>query len=348
MSEQNQNYSADPNFPSPQAEAIIVLKETIVKLEGVISQLQTQYYNIKLPLESCQELLTTAQNLAQSLNEISEAEVIVETPSYIEENLLKEERLIEPILLVNDQQDEQKQLTIELKTEEVINGEFSREIPKKGLDQILPSFSKVLKWWDRFLLKIRAYLPSKINDQISDWGLTGIMSVLIVLILLTSVLLLPDNQDNSPVITELPNQEIQEPIEISQPNNEPIEVIKTPSELTEPKAPIPIKEVEPPKPKLTPEQKLITGIKNQVASLTNQYAEGLIFSIKADFTKSRLQIIVTENWQEINFSERQKLSNKMLNKAEFLDFKKLEILNKNGDLLARSPVVGNEMILIAN
>ncbi|GEM_PF-2115602 len=335
MHKKNQNSDVEGNFPQNQDDAIILLKQTIAQLEGVINQLQTKDHNILPPLESCQDLLITAENLAQSLTVVTHPEIEEKISSEVENEIVEEIIPITPVFPVKNEEKE----AFEDESEELISEDISLEITQEGLDNILPSFNKVLRWWDRVLLKIRAYLPSAINDKISDWGLTGIISSLIVTILLTSVILLPDNPKLSPPISSLPETQFETPIpELKNRENPP--------ELNQDQAPIPVKNVELPPPKLTPEQKLITGIKNQVASLTNQYAEGLIFTIKADFIKSRLQLIVTDKWQDLTVSNQQKLSNKMWDKAEFLDFKKLELFNQNGDLLARSPVVGHEMIII--
>lgn len=340
MSDLNQNFSSNDNLSSSQDHAITILEQTIAKLETVINQLNVKDYPA-LPLESCQQLLVTVENLANSLAITPPVEKERETSTPLEKESVTEKT---PAMLT-DQKEVEEIENIEVET--ILPEEVSLEIPKEGLDQILPSFNKVVKWWDRTLFKIRAYLPSSINDKISDWGLTGIISGLIVTILLTSVLLLPNNPAPVTSVSDLPPTEITKEIEPETNTQETeIEVIETPPELNAPSAPTPVKIVEPPQPKLTPEQKLITGIKNQVAQLTNQYVEGLIFSIQADFTKGSLKIIVTDKWNELTPNNQQKLSNKMLNKAEFLDFKKLKLFNQNGDLLARSPVVGHEMIIL--
>jgi hypothetical protein len=342
MHKTNQNSSFNEDFSPSKDDAIKLLKQTIIQLEGIISQLDVKDDNIVPSLESCQQLWISTQNLVESLE--------VETPSDSIPEAFTEEK--PPDIITPDEvippQNNQPQF-IEEEIEELIPEEISLEIPKEGLDKILPSFNKVLKWWDRTLLKIRAYLPSSINDKISDWGMTGVISGLVVMVLLTSVILLPDNfEPSSPIKDQPPISQMPEsqPSPEIKPPVEPIKTIETPLELTEPKKPIPVKIVEPPQPKLTPEQRLITGIKNQLADLTGKDAQGLIVSIQANFTKSRLKIIVNEEWSQLSVSKQQQLSNKFFNKAEFLDFKKLEIINQNGDIIARSPVLGHEMILL--
>ncbi|MGG6292777.1 hypothetical protein ACQ4M4_00015 [Leptolyngbya sp. AN02str] len=103
-----------------------------------------------------------------------------------------------------------------------------------------------------------------------------------------------------------------------------------------------------PKPKLelTPEQKLIASIQDQVAQVTDQYSSGLIQSVQANFRRSLLSVTVGEGWYGLSPSQQNKLADEMLGRSQKLDFSKLEITDSNGDLLARSPVIGTNMIIV--
>ncbi|RMF20647.1 MAG: hypothetical protein D6756_13850 [Cyanobacteria bacterium J083] len=97
--------------------------------------------------------------------------------------------------------------------------------------------------------------------------------------------------------------------------------------------------------KLTPEQSLIAAIQTQVAEISQRYSEDLISTIEADFLASRLLVKVTDEWQELEPNRKKSIANEMLRRSRSLDFKKLEIINEKGELLARSPVVGKEMVI---
>ncbi len=193
------------------------------------------------------------------------------------------------------------------------------------LDRVLPSFSSLQVWWDGTLEKVRSLLPASLKEKLSDWALTGILAGIVVVLLLTSVLLLP--------------QQPKEVVEI------PPEKIEMPPELTAPGAPQPMKPAPPPKLELTPEQSLIAAIQNQVAEITNQYAEGLILSIETNFLESRLIVTVGDDWYDLSDSRQDKLANEMLGHSQKLDFRKLAITDTEGTLLARSPVVGKKMVI---
>jgi hypothetical protein len=126
----------------------------------------------------------------------------------------------------------------------------------------------------------------------------------------------------------------------------------------EPAKPVPIKPV-PAKPvptkstpqsspalQLSPEQKLIASIQDQVAEVSDRYSSSLIRSVQANFRSSRLVVKVGDSWYGLSETQQNKLSNELLKRAQQLDFVKLELSDPEGVLLARSPVVGSEMIIL--
>lgn len=200
--------------------------------------------------------------------------------------------------------------------------------PKKPklLDRILPSFRSVEVFWDATLAKIRSVLPATWNEKLSDWGITGAIAGTIVVILVTTAAILPDT----------PAQVAKAP-----PNT-----IEAPPELKAPKPPQPVEVELPPAPELTPEQSLIAAIQNQVAEITNQYGNGLIQSIEANFEGSRLIVKVSDGWYNLKESQQNKLADEIFSRSNDLDFSKLQITDLAGTLLARSPVVGTKMVIL--
>lgn len=196
----------------------------------------------------------------------------------------------------------------------------------KLLDRILPSFRSLEAFWDATLAKIRSVLPAAWNEKLSDWGLTGAIAGTIVVILVTTAAILPDT----------PAQVAKAP-----PNT-----IEAPPELKAPKPPQPVEVELPPTPELTPEQSLIAAIQNQVAEITNQYENGLIQSIEANFEGSRLIVKVSDGWYNLKESQQNKLADEILSRSNDLDFSKLQITDLKGTLIARSPVVGTKMVIL--
>lgn len=194
------------------------------------------------------------------------------------------------------------------------------------LDRILPSFRSLEAFWDATLAKIRSLLPAAWNEKLSDWMLTGAIAGSIVVILVTTAAILPDT----------PAQVAKAP-----PNT-----IEAPPELKAPKPPQPVEVETPPPPELTPEQSLIAAIQNQVAEITNQYENGLIQSIEANFEGSRLIVKVSDGWYNLKESQQNKLADEILSRSNDLDFSKLQITDLKGTLIARSPVVGTKMVIL--
>ena len=165
--------------------------------------------------------------------------------------------------------------------------------------------------------------------------------------------------EQKPEVAIAPDSEPEQPPEIATaPDSEPISTptIPTPPELSAPAQPEPVEETPLPQPKpeptptpvveLTPEQTLIAAIENRVAEVSNGFADGLIESIQANFEGSSLTVKVGNDWYNFKSSEQDKLAAQMLERARELDFNRLEITDTQGKLLARSPVVGKDMIIL--
>ncbi|MBR8828474.1 MAG: hypothetical protein DSM107014_11345 [Gomphosphaeria aponina SAG 52.96 = DSM 107014] len=127
--------------------------------------------------------------------------------------------------------------------------------------------------------------------------------------------------------------------------NQPQEVVEIPArEATPPTLTSPL----PPTPQLElpPEGSLIAAIQTQVSEITSKYAESLILSTEANFLGSILTVKVGDDWYGLTESQQNKLANEMLLRSRLLDFKRLEIVDLEANLLARSPVVGDIMVIL--
>ena len=227
-----------------------------------------------------------------------------------------------------------------------------------------PSFlDKLQLGWSAALGKIRSLLPENLNQKLSDTALTGVIAgIAVILVWTTSALLLGKPPEVANVLSSepVPLANITTPPELTAPAEpQPIEVIPLPEpvptpKLTAPAEPQPIEVTPLPEPvptptpilELTPEQNLIASIENQVAEITDSYADGLIQSIQANFQGSRLTIKVGDDWYNLQQSQQDKLAARMLERAREFDFSQLEITDPQGTLLARSPMVGKDMVIL--
>ena len=240
-----------------------------------------------------------------------------------------------------------------------------------------PILNKLQIGWSAVLARIRFLLPGNLSSKLPDTALTGIIAGIAVIVVWTSSALLlgkPSEVANVPPPEPVPTVIITTPSEpvptaiITTPSEPvptanvttPSEPVPTPNATTPPElsspaepepieiAPLPPEPVPTPTPtlELTPEQNLIASIENQVAEITDRYADGLIQSIQANFQGSRLAIKVGDDWYNLKPSQQDNLAARMLERAREFDFSHLEITDSEGTLLARSPVVGKDMVIL--
>jgi hypothetical protein len=321
MSEEQQQSAANNSNPATisQAEMVELLQKTIGQLDRMVERLNSEAIE-QLPSKTDVEtLVASTEALASSLVKSEPvAPVIAESPPAIAPEVETEKAIAQ--------------------IEDIEEIEDIEAIPDSGIDKILPSFNSLESWWDSVLDKIRSLLPASIENKLSDWTITGILAGIVVTVLLSSVWFL--QQEPSTEIVEIP------PESTPQASPEPTTIVETPPELKAPGKPEPVEIVQPPEPELTPEQSLIAAIQEQVAAISNQFPEGLVLSVEANFLGSRLIVTVGDDWYKLSPNRQDKLANTILGRSQKLDFRKLEIVNSEGNLLARNPVVGNKAIVI--
>ena len=59
-----------------------------------------------------------------------------------------------------------------------------------------------------------------------------------------------------------------------------------------------------------------------------------------------LIVELSNDWYDLNAEEQDKLANQMFEQAQGLDFSKLQVINSQGRMVARSPAIGSEMIIL--
>ncbi|HEY9669065.1 MAG TPA: hypothetical protein V6C91_19800 [Coleofasciculaceae cyanobacterium] len=224
-------------------------------------------------------------------------------------------------------------VTPEIVTKEPSRQQISQPVATGIIDRLLPSFDRLQAFWDATLAKVRLFLPSAWSNKLSDWALTGAIAGVVVVVLVTTAALLPSK----------PAQVAQEPADTVANAPKPI---PTPPELKAPKPPQPVEVAPPPEPELTPEQSLVAAVQKQVAEITDRYGNGLIRSVEANFLGSRLIVKVSNDWYTLNQTQQNQLADEILYRSRELDFSKLEITDLQGALLARSPVVGSNMVIL--
>ncbi|NJK69907.1 MAG: hypothetical protein HC849_14690 [Oscillatoriales cyanobacterium RU_3_3] len=217
---------------------------------------------------------------------------------------------------------------------------------------------KVGLLWQSIVGLVRSILPASVSEKLPD----PILNAAIAAILIIAVNLTLNLFSGKPAekIAEVPVPEVSEAPETFSdfvapetpeipdaiaPNKPKSTKFKSKlPDLVAPEAPQAVEIVQPPP--LTPEQSLIAALQNQVGDITNRLGGGLVKSVQANFSSSILTVSIAEDWYKLSEAEQDRLANQMWQEANSLDFSKLEIANLEGKLIARSPVVGSEMIVL--
>ncbi|OCR02426.1 hypothetical protein BCD67_14360 [Oscillatoriales cyanobacterium USR001] len=251
-----------------------------------------------------------------------------------------------------------KPIAASQKAAKTSNSSAAKIEPQKVLLSLLDKFGSA---WQGLVGLVRSRLPASMNEKLSDTILNAAIAAIIIVAIGTILTILPGKSPetvvaSSPESTEITVSPSPESTEITvSPSPESTEITVSPSpestaaNLPEAVAAEEVKPAEvipPPPPKLTPEQQLIAKIQKQVAEITNQLGGSLIQSIQVNFPSSLLTVKVADDWYNVGTDEQDKLVSKMFQQTQELEFKKLEITNSEGKLIARSPVIGSEMIIL--
>jgi len=137
------------------------------------------------------------------------------------------------------------------------------------------------------------------------------------------------------------------------PNLSPDRLVETPETdaelppILEAPAPPTAIALEPlPEAPLTPEQSLLAVIQRELIDLEGLYPPQLIQRIQPDFLASRLTLTIGDNWNQLSAKQQQTLLDTLWQRAQKLSFQQLRLYAPNGDLIARSPVVGPDMVVL--
>lgn len=148
-----------------------------------------------------------------------------------------------------------------------------------------------------------------------------------------------DSEPESIEVTSEPTEVISEPTEVT---SEPTEISSEPSDVVlEPVIVAPEPEVE-----LTPEQKLIASVQDQVFEVSDRYINGLVTMVLPNFQSGHLVVKVSPDWYRFNPEQQDRFANELWQRSQSLDFTKLNLTDPNGTLLARNPVVGSSMVIL--
>jgi hypothetical protein len=99
---------------------------------------------------------------------------------------------------------------------------------------------------------------------------------------------------------------------------------------------------------VSPEETLVAAVRSQFNTLASQYPAGLINNLELD-NEQQLAIVTLGNlWGSLAGDQQQQVAQSLWQQARTYQMAKLEMRSGSGNLLARSPVVGQEMVIVSN
>ena len=333
-----------------KAKAIALLQSTIQQLESIVEDIDASQ-EIDLTLDtSINTLVTTTKELVAT---VTTSTPIAENPESVVSNSTPVPDKLESSLPTTDttettalpQPESEIPPPQATTTPPTQTARPKRKKPKRNQPLLIGSIASLVIviaiafWW---------FLPPQSTQLIFPQESTTTETEIEVT---TDVI---DTEDKEIEIAEkIENQQITPDTSLESDNTETdsdadqVLAIEIPSELVSPEEPKTIKlELVEPEIILTPEQSLIAAIQTRVTEITENYAEDLVISVQADFINSSLLVKVNDLWYELNETRQNKIANEILRRARKLDFQKLEIKDTQGILVARSPVVGTQAIIL--
>jgi len=97
---------------------------------------------------------------------------------------------------------------------------------------------------------------------------------------------------------------------------------------------------------LTDEQIAIAKIQTQVSEVANQFGEALLGSVQTNFKRGRLIVALNDGWYQLEPNQQTQLVSDLQNRSRSLNFKKLLVADAKNNLIARSPVTGDQVIIL--
>lgn len=97
---------------------------------------------------------------------------------------------------------------------------------------------------------------------------------------------------------------------------------------------------------LNAEQIAIAKIQTQVSEVANQYGESLLGSVQTNFKRGRLIVALNDGWYKLEPSQQTQLVTDLQSRSQSLNFKKLFVSDAQNHLIARTPVTGNEVVIL--
>lgn len=310
MSEEQQSASFDSDLFS-SAETLELLQGSAERFQELVNKLKTEPIDYKLPKSSYVTLLTTSENIFNAVAAASGSQTGEKT-DFARDFSGNELTKIETLETLQGQVD-YLQKTIDKITGESLDYQLS-----------MSSFENLVAITEKIANSIKK-APSLKTETIAEPP--------------SSTREFTEYAENSSNIINWPWLGLVAVILILVIS---ISIITKPESVNQEIA----LDVSPPQLEFTGEQKAIVAIDKQIEKIAIDYEMDSLAKIEPNFVTDRLTLEIAENWQELNENKREEIANKWLQDSRKLSFKKLEIIDKEGALIARSPLIGKNIVIL--
>ncbi len=234
-------------------------------------------------------------------------------------------------------------------------------------------WTKAQPWWAKIIAGVRSRLDGETNGKLSDRALSGILSgmALLLLWLTTSLPVGPSRAAQPvakpPVAAKLAPKTLAQKYPADLPTTKqapfpsnlsgaptmlpaagsntvsakPLASVPTASRPETLPAPVkPVAIAPQPVVKLTPEQQLLASFQ----ALGDN--PKLLQSLTQDKVANTLRLTLNPDWYSLSPDQQDQLAADFLTKTQALKVRSLQLLDGAGNVIARNPVVGNEMIIL--
>lgn len=210
---------------------------------------------------------------------------------------------------------------------ESVEGATPPTTTQEALAWMQPTWQRLQKVWQRLIFGVRRRIPAAAN--LSDTVLSAIIVGTLVLLLI----LLNGVRQPAAASASAPER-------VSAGKNSAVDVPMQPS------APSSNATASNAAAASNVDGQRIAQIQAQLTDSSILNAQRVIDSVQADFVNNRLTLIVNGDWYRLSQYDQMQLAQALMAQSESLSFADLQLMTADGGVLARSPVVGNNMVIL--
>jgi|GEM_PF-2377283 len=213
---------------------------------------------------------------------------------------------------------------------------------QEALVWIQPTWRRLQRLWGRLIAGVRSRIPAAAN--LSDAGLSAILiGILVVLLIIFSGVRQPAVARNPAAPS--PATALDQPSPVAD-LPAPLDSEAPPESVPSPTAPAPSAATSAAEPVVPIASDRIAQIQAQLTDSSILNAQRVIDSVEADLVNNRLTLVLNGDWYRLSEYDQTQLAQALMAQSKELSFADLQFQTAAGDLVARSPVVGHNMVIL--